>query len=86
MATTTHHILITCRCGGCGLGGIGPDADLPKRGSYGRNVVATVVHNFLDRLPGRLNAASMGRHGIAVSTGAIHNVLSRTGLSLTDPP
>ena len=84
-ATTIRHILVTCRCGGCGLGGIEPNTDLPKEGSYGRNVVGTVVHNFLDLLPGRLNAASMGRHGIDMSTGAIHNVLSRSGLSLGAP-
>ena len=84
-ATTTRHYLVTCSCGGCGLGGIGPKADLPRGGSYGRNVVATVVHNFLDRLTGRLNAASMGRHGIAMSTGTIHNILSGTGSSLGEP-
>ena len=84
-ATTVRHHLVTCRCGGCGLGGIEPNADLPRGGSYGRNVVATVVHNFLDRLPGRLNADSMGRHGIAVSTGTIHNILSGTGSSLGEP-
>ena len=84
-ATTVRHILVTCRCGDCGLDGIGPNADLPKGGSYGKNVVTTVVHNFLDRLPGRLNAASMGRHGIVMSAGAIHNVLSRAGSSLGEP-
>ena len=84
-ATTTRHYLTTCRCSSCGMDGIDPRADLPKGGSYGRNVVGTVVHNFLDRLPGRLNAASMGRHGIEMSTGAIHNVLFRTGLSLGEP-
>ena len=84
-ATTTRHYLVTCSCGSCGLGGIEPKSDMPKRGSYGRNVVATVVHNFLDRLTGRLNAASMGRHGIAMSTGTIHNILSGTGSSLGEP-
>ena len=49
-------------------------------------MAGTVIHNFLGRLPGRLNAASMGRHGIDMSTGAIHNVLSGTGLSLGGPP
>ena len=84
-ATITRHRLVTCRCGGCGLGEIEPKTDLPKGGSYGRNVVAIVVHNFLDRLTGRLNAASMGKHGIAMSTGTIHNILSRTGLSSGAP-
>ena len=67
------------------MGKIKSETDLPKGGTYGRNVVGTVVHNLLDRLPGRLNAASMGRHGIGMSTGAIHNVLSRTGLFLGEP-
>ena len=84
-ATTTRHYKITCGCGECGLDKIKTETDLPKEGSYGKNVVCTVVNNFLDRLPGRLNAASMGRHGIDMSTGAIHNVLFRTGMSLGEP-
>ena len=50
-ATTIRHILITCKCGDCGLDEIRPNVDLPKRGSYGKNVVTTVIHNFLDCLP-----------------------------------
>ncbi len=84
-ATTTRHYTIICDCGECGMGKIKSETDLPKGGSYGRHVVGTVVHNFLDRLPGRLNAASMDRHGVKMSTGAIHNVLSRTGLFLGEP-
>ena len=84
-AKTTRHHLITCSCNDCGMGGIESKADLPKEGSYGKNVVATVVYNFLDRLTGRLNAASMGRHGITMSSGTINNILSRTGSSLGEP-
>ncbi len=52
-----------------------PVPDIPKRGSYGKNVMMTVVHNFLNRLPVKRNADSMGRHGITMSTGTIHNIV-----------
>ena len=95
-ATTTRHYLVSCSCGGCGLDGIEPgtgpsgDAavpvpDIPRRGSYGKNAVKAVLQNFLDRLTGRLNAASMERHGLRMSSGTIHNVLSGTGYCLEDP-
>ncbi len=95
-ATTTRHYTVICSCGECGLDGIGagtgpagdaavPVPDIPKRGSYGKNVMMTVVHNFLDRLPHKRNADSMGRHGITMSTGTIHNVVSGTGYCLEKP-
>ena len=45
----------------------------------------TVVHNFLDHLTGKRNADSMGRHGIAMLTGTIRNVVSGTGYYLEKP-
>ena len=39
----------------------------------------------MDRLPNRLNVASMGRIGLKISTGTVHNILYRIGTDL-DPP
>ena len=74
-ATTTSHYTVSCGCGECGLDGDRNwdwtlrrhdgvcSPDIPKRGSsYGKNVVMTIVHNFLDRLPHKRNA---GQHGQA---------------------
>ena len=96
LATATRHYTVSCSCGKCGLGGMGtgigpfgdapvPVPDIPKRGSYDKNVMMTVVHNFLNRLPVKRNAGSMGRHSIAMSTGTIHNVVSGTGYCPEEP-
>ncbi len=45
----------------------------------------TMAHNFLDRLPDKRNTDCMGRHGIVMSMGAIHNVVSGTGYCLEEP-
>ncbi len=92
----TRHYTVICSCGECGLDGIGagtgptgdaavPVPNIPRRGSYGENVMMTVVHNFLDRFPNKRNADSMGRHGITMSTGTIHNVVSGTRYCLEKP-
>ena len=44
----------------------------------------TMAHDFLDRLPDKRNADCMGRHGIVMSTGTIHNVVSGTGYCLEE--
>lgn len=44
----------------------------------------TIVHNFLDRLPHKRNADSMGRHGIVMSAETIHDAVSGTGYCLEE--
>ena len=58
---------------------------IPRFGTYGLNVLAAILFNFMDRLPNRLNVASMGRIGLRISAGTVHNILYRTGMDL-DPP
>ena len=58
---------------------------IPRSGTYGLNVLAAILFNFMDRLPNRLNVASMGRIGLRISTGTVHNILYRIGTDL-DPP
>ena len=42
---------------------------IPRSGTYGLNVLAAILFNFMDRLPNRLNVASMGRIGLRISAG-----------------
>ena len=58
---------------------------IPRSGTCGLNVLAAILFNFMDRLPNRLNVASMGRIGLRISTGTVHNILYRIGTDL-DPP
>ena len=58
---------------------------IPRSGTYGLNVLAAILFNFMDRLPHRLNVASMGRIGLRISVGTVHNILYRIGMGL-DPP
>ena len=57
----------------------------PRSGTYGLNVIAAILFNFMDRLPHRLNVAAMGRIGLRMSVGTVHNILYRIGMGL-DPP
>ena len=58
---------------------------IPRSGTYGLNVLAAILFNFMDRLPNRLNVVSMGRIGLRISTETVHNILYRIGMDL-DPP
>ena len=58
---------------------------IPRSGTYGLNVLAAILFNFMDRLPNRLNVASTDRIGLRISTGTVHNILYRIGMDL-DPP
>ena len=58
---------------------------IPRSGTYGLNVLAAILFNFMDRLSHRLNVASMGRIGLRISVGTVHNILYRIGTGL-DPP
>ena len=54
----------------------------PRSGTYGLNVMAAILFNFMDRLPHRLNVASMTRMGLRMSVGTVHNILCRTGMQM----
>ena len=54
----------------------------PRSGTYGLNILAAILFNFMDRLPHRLNVASMGRIGLRISVGTVHNILYRIGMGL----
>ena len=59
---------------------------IPRSGTYSLNVLAAVLFNFMDRLPHRLNVASMGRIGLRISVGTVHNILYRIGIdSMRNP-
>ena len=58
---------------------------IPRSGTYGLNVLAAILFNFMDRLPHRLNVASMGRIGLRISIGTVHNILYRIGMGLNQP-
>ena len=55
---------------------------MPRSGTYGLNILAAILFNFMDRLPHRLNVASMGRIGLRISVGTVHNILYRIGMGL----
>ena len=54
----------------------------PRSGTYGLNVIAAILFNFMGRLPHRLNAVSMARMGLRMSVGTVHNILCRTRMRL----
>lgn len=58
---------------------------LPSAGELGRNACGRVVANFDDRMPHKISAGRMGRDGLPVSTGTVHNVLARMGRNLGVP-
>ena len=58
---------------------------IPRSGTCGLNVLAALLFNFMDRLPHRLNVASMGRIGLRISVGTVHNILYRIGMGLNPP-
>ena len=46
-----------------------PEAALPKRGTYGMNVILKIAENFLQRMPHRMSAKSLRRHLTRMSHG-----------------
>ena len=83
--TTTRHTISTCRCDACGLEGIEPETGLPRSGSYDLSIAAEVAENYACRMPFRMIADRMARHGIPLSSGTAHNIMRRLGESLTAP-
>ena len=82
---TTQHTIHTCRCGGCGLGGIKTEG-VPGRGGYGPGVVSDVTAAWESRMPVRMISQNSERDiGVPLSTGAVSNILKRTGEGLRAP-
>ncbi len=52
-----------------------PETGLPDEGNPGRNACASIVGNFADRMPHRMNAGRMGRDGLPVSVGTVHGCM-----------
>ena len=81
---TTRHTINTCRCS-CGQKGIKPETGLPDKGSYDSSIIAEVADGYACRMPFRMIADWMTRHGIPLSTGTAHNIMRRLGASLGAP-
>lgn len=84
-AVTTEHTIEEARCNDCGREGIKPDTGLPREGSHGKNVVARVAENFVDRMPNRMNADRMARDGAPMSAGTVHGKVKSVGRALEGP-
>ena len=81
---TTRHTINTCRCS-CGQKDIEPETGLPDTGSYDSSIIAEVADNYTCRMPFRMIADWMTRHGIPLSLGTAHNIMRRLGESLGTP-
>ena len=75
MVITTSHSINTCRCRSCGRDGIEPETGLPNNGSYDSSITTEVADDYACRMPFRMIADRMTRHGITLSlgTGTQHN-------------
>ena len=82
---TTSHSINTCRCRSCGRDGIEQEADLPNNGSYDSSIATEVADDYACRMPFRMIADRMTRHGISLSSGTVHNIMRRLGASLRTP-
>ena len=81
---TTRHTINTCRCS-CGQKDIEPETGLPDTGSYDSSIIAEVADGYACRMPFRMIADWMSRHGIPLSLGTAHNIMRRLGESLGTP-
>ena len=81
---TTRHTINTCRCHRCPKD-IKPETGLPDKGSYDSSIIAEVADDYVCRMPFRMIADWMTRHGIPLSTGTAHNIMHRLGMSLGAP-
>ena len=85
MVITTSHSINTCRCRSCGRDGIEPETGLPNNGSYDSSITTEVADDYACRMPFRMIADRMTRHGITLSSGTVHNIMRRLGASLGNP-
>ena len=81
---TTRHTINTCRCHRCPKD-IEPETGLPDTGSYDSSIIAEVADGYACRMPFRMIADWMSRHGIPLSTGTAHNIMRRLGEYLGTP-
>ena len=82
-AVTTRHEINTCACRACGEEEILLATGLPSAGNYGRNVIAQVVSNHVERMPFRRNASAV--RGLEMSSTTPHNIMRRVGVCLGRP-
>ena len=82
---TTSHSINTCKCRSCGRDGIKPKTDLPNNSSYDSSITTEVADDYVCRMPFRMIADRMRRHGITLSSGTVHNIMRRRGTSLRTP-
>ena len=82
---TTRHSINTCRCNSCGREDIRPETGLPNNGSYDPSIVTEVADCYACRMPFRMIADYMTRHGVTLSSGTAHNIMRRLGASLSTP-
>ena len=81
----TSHSINTCRCRSCGRDGIEPETGLPNNGSYDSSITTEVADDYACRMPFRMIADRMTRHGITLSSGTVRNIMRRLGASLGTP-
>ena len=82
---TTSHSINTCRCRSCGRDGIEQEAGIPNNGSYDSSITTEVTDDYACRMPFRMIADRMTRHVISLSSGTVHNIMRRLGVSLRTP-
>ena len=82
---TTSHSINTCRCRTCGRDGIESETALPNNGSYDSSITTEAADGYACRMPFRMIADRMRRHGITLSSGTVHNIMRRLGISLGTP-
>ena len=82
---TTCHSINTCRCNSCGREDIRPETGLSNNGSYDPSIVTEVADCYACRMPFRMIADYMTRHGVTLSSGTAYNIMHRLGASLSTP-
>ena len=58
---------------------------LPNNGSYDSSITTEVADDYACRMPFRMIADHMTRHGITLSSGTVHNIMRRLGTPLGTP-
>ena len=84
MVITTCHAINTCSCS-CGQEGIKPKTGLPDKGSYDSSIMIEVADDYAYRMPFRMIADRMTRHGIPLFSGTAHNIMRRRGMPSDTP-
>jgi len=85
---TVCHRNYECECKECGQKGIISDSvkEIPKKGSFGKNIIKDVASCFVSRLTtNRISENSKRDIGISISTGTIQNILFMIGFCLELP-